>query len=92
MPIYDLLILYKKYYLNFDFSELFNYYESRYPLTTEERKILFVLMALPDKLDMSSDEYNLCIKCRKFFDYLYKTEKLITEYKSIKEQTINDNN
>ena len=35
MPIYDLLTLYKKYYLDFDFYELFNYYESRYPLTNE---------------------------------------------------------
>lgn len=83
MPIYDLLILYKKYYLDFDFFELFNYYESRYPLTEEERELLFVLMAMPTKLEFEDNEYDLCIKCRKFFDYIYKTEKLITEYKNI---------
>ncbi len=89
MPIYDLLILYKKYYLDFDFYELFNYYESRYPLTNEERKILFVLMALPDKLELEEDEYKNSIKCSKFFDYIYKTEELITNYKSIKNENIN---
>ena len=91
MPIYDLLTLYKKYYLEFDFYELFNYYESRYPLTDEERKMLFILMSIPEKLVLDSSEYKNSIKCRKFFDYIYKTEELINEYKSIKDKTINEN-
>lgn len=91
MPIYDLLTLYKKYYLEFDFYELFNYYESRYPLTNEERKMLFILMSIPEKLVLDSSEYKNSIKCRKFFDYIYKTEELINEYKSIKYKTINEN-
>ena len=91
MPIYDLLTLYKKYYLDFDFYELFNYYEYRYPLTNEERKMLFILMSIPEKLVLDSSEYKNSIKCRKFFDYIYKTEDLINEYKSIKDKTINEN-
>lgn len=91
MPIYDLLTLYKKYYLDFDFYELFNYYESRYPLTNEERKMLFILMSIPEKLVLDSNEYKNSIKCRKFFDYIYKTKDLINEYKSIKDKTINEN-
>ena len=91
MPIYDLLTLYKRYYLEFDFYELFNYYESRYPLTNEERKMLFILMSIPEKLVLDSSEYKNSIKCRKFFDYIYKTEELINEYKSIKDKTINEN-
>lgn len=91
MPIYDLLTLYKKYYLDFDFYELFNYYESRYPLTNEERKMLFILMSIPEKLVLDSSEYKNSIKCRKIFDYIYKTKDLINEYKSIKDKTINEN-
>lgn len=91
MPIYDLLTLYKKYYLDFDFYELFNYYESRYPLTNEERKMLLILMSIPEKLVLDSSEYKNSIKCRKFFDYIYKTKDLINEYKSIKDKTINEN-
>lgn len=90
MPIYDLLILYKKYYLEFDFYELFNYYESRYPLALEERKILFILMSIPDKIEFQDNEYKNSIKCRKLFDYIYKTEELIKMYKSIKPETINN--
>lgn len=91
MPIYDLLILYKKYYLDFDFYELFNYYESRYPLTNEERKILFILISIPEKLQLEDNEYKNSIKCRKFFDYIYKTEELINMYKNINYKTINEN-
>lgn len=90
MPIYDLLILYKKYYLNFDFYELFNYYESRYPLTLEEKKLLFILISLPEKLELEDSEYKNSIKCRKFFDYIYKTEELIKMYKNINPETINN--
>ena len=90
MPIYDLLILYKKYYLDFDFYELFNYYESRYPLTIEERKLLFIFMAIPDKIELEDNEYKNSIKCRKLIDYIYKTEELIKMYKSIKSETINN--
>ena len=90
MPIYDLLILYKKYYLNFDFYELFNYYESRYPLTLEEKKLLFILISLPEKLELENNEYKNSIKCRKFFDYIYKTEELIKMYKNINSETINN--
>ena len=91
MPIYDLLILYKKYYLNFDFYELFRYYESRYPLTLEERKLLFILISIPEKLELNDTEYKNSIKCRNFFDYIYKTEELIKMYKNINTETINEN-
>lgn len=86
MPIYDLIILYKKYYLNFDFYELFNYYESRFPLLAEERKMLFIMIALPNKLEFGDDEYKNSINTRKFLDYMYKTSELITEYKDIKKE------
>ena len=31
--------------------------------------------------EFNDTEYNLCKNARKLFDYLYKTEKLVTEYK-----------
>ena len=45
-PIYDLYNLYLNHYLDFDFSELFLNYESKYPLLKEERILLFSLMIL----------------------------------------------
>lgn len=78
MPIYDLLCFYKNHYLELDFVELFTLYESRYPLLDEEKVLLFVLIALPSRIDFIEDEYNMCIKCSHFFDYLYKSERLIS--------------
>ena len=53
--------------------------------------MLFILMSIPEKLVLDSSEYKNSIKCRKFFDYIYKTKDLINEYKSIKDKTINEN-
>ena len=86
MPIIDLYVFYRKHYLNFDFYELFKYYESRYPLLKEERLLLFIYLSIPDKIELDSNEYNLCKRISRFLDYLYKTEKLVTEY-DIKETT-----
>ena len=80
MPIYDLLCFYKNHYLDFDFIELFHIYESRYTLLEEEKILLFVLIALPEKIEFNDNEYNLCIKNSHFFDYLVKSEKLIFSY------------
>ena len=80
-PIYDLYNLYLNHYLDFDFNELFINYESKYPLLNEERILLFSLLTIPWKFEFNETEYNLCKNARKLFDYLYKTEKLVTEYK-----------
>lgn len=80
MPIYDLIGLYKKHYLEFDFYELFKLYENKYPLLEEERKLLFILLSLPDKIEFNGNEYDMCVKIGSFIDYLYKTDKLIEEY------------
>ena len=45
-PIYDLLSFYKNHYLDFDFDDLFHFYESGYPLKEDERLLLFTYMAI----------------------------------------------
>lgn len=79
-PIYDLLSFYKNHYLEFDFSDLFHYYESGYPLKNEERLLLFIYMAIPSKIEVDSSEYEMCIKINKKIEYLYKTSNLIMNY------------
>ena len=81
-PIYDLLSFYKNHYLDFDFDDLFHFYESGYPLKEDERLLLFTYMAIPYKIEIISDEYEMCIKINKMIDYLYKTSNLIMNYHS----------
>ncbi len=56
MPIYDILSLYKNHFLDFEFMDILKFYESKYPLLMEERILLFILMALPSEIDISSSE------------------------------------
>lgn len=81
-PIYDLLSFYKNHYLDFDFDDLFHFYESGYPLKKDERLLLFTYMAIPYKIEIISDEYEMCIKINKMIEYLYKTSNLIMNYHS----------
>lgn len=80
MPIYDLINLYKQYYKDLDFVELLRKYESSYPMLVEERELFFVLISMPDKLDFSDREYDMCNRVKRFYDYLFTSEKLIIDY------------
>ena len=79
-PIYDLLNLYKQYYNELDFYELLKNYEKYYPLLPEEKKLLFVLISIPQKLELNDKEYNLCKKINNFYNYLSTSDKLIGDY------------
>lgn len=79
-PIFDLYKLYKRQANEFDFVDILNRYEKNYPLLEEERKLFFILIALPDRLEMDESEYELTKRTSKLIEYLYKTEKLISPY------------
>lgn len=81
-PIYDLCGFYKKYYNKFDFSEIFNIYESRYPLNDNERKLFFILISIPDKLNFVNNEYENSKIVNELLLYIYKTDKFISKYYS----------
>lgn len=81
-PIYDLLSFYRSHYLEFNFVDLFCFYEGSYPLKEEERLLLFTYMAIPSKIEVLNDEYKMCIKINKMIDYLYKTSNLIMNYQN----------
>ena len=80
IPIYDLINLYKKYYKDLDFFELIRKYEMNYPMLPEEKELFFVLISIPEKLDFRDNEFNMCRKIQKFYDYLLTSEKLIIDY------------
>lgn len=80
MPIYDLYYFYQKHYHELAFYELFKAYESKYPLLEEERKLLFILLALPSKAAFNNNQFLNCQTVSKRLEYIYKTEKLILDY------------
>ena len=79
-PFFDLYKLYRKHGIEFDFISLLKRYEQTYPLQSYERKILFILIAMPSKIEFTGNCYQDCKIIGKEFDLLYKTEVLISPY------------
>ncbi len=77
IPIYDFCNFYKKYALDFEFFDLLKEYENRYPLLADEKKLLFILINIPERMIFTNDEFENCKKAKNIVDYIYKTEKLI---------------
>lgn len=80
LPIFDIYKLYKKHGLDYDFESILRHYEKSYPLLEEERKLLFILMSLPDKIEWNTSEYEMCKKVSRQIDFLYKTEMILSPY------------
>lgn len=81
-PIYDLYNFYKKEYKNIDFEYLLDLYEKRYPLSDDERRLLFILISIPEKVSFQNDEFVSVRNVNDVLDYVYKTEKIISKYYS----------
>lgn len=83
IPIFDLYKLYNKHYLDFDFYEVLRKYESMYPLKRDERNLLFILINLPNKIEFEKSNYDMCKIISKELDKLYKSYKIVNEYKKV---------
>lgn len=82
IPVFDIYKLYLKHGLEFDFSELLKRYEKNYPLHEDERKLLFMLILMPKKIELDKTEYENTKEAAKIIDLLYKTQILISPYYS----------
>ncbi len=79
IPIYDLYDFYMKYSFYFDFRELLNFYESKYPLLKEEKLLLYVLISIPKIMIFTNNELNNCRCAKDIIDLIYKSEILISK-------------
>jgi hypothetical protein len=86
IPVFDFYKLYKKHGLDYDFYELLSHYEKKYPLKEEERKLLFILMSLPEKFTDEKTEYQRCKMISKKIDFVFKSETVILPYNSEKRE------
>lgn len=77
LPIYDFVDFYNRYALDFDFSDLLIEYERIFPLLPEEKKLMFILISIPNRIDFNIDEYQMVKMVRLLLDKIYKTEDLL---------------
>ena len=81
-PVIDLVKLYKNEYLNINFTEVLERYMYKFPLLEYEKKLLFILIALPPELKKGDSELLQCKINSQVIDYVFKTEDLIRPYYS----------
>ena len=82
-PVLDIVKLYKSIYLNMDFSEALKIYLDNFTLTDSEKKLLFIMLVMPEELNLINNELKNVSIVRKYLDYIYKTENLIKPYYTI---------
>lgn len=78
IPIFDLYKLYQNHALEFDFESLIKIYEENYPLTKDEKELFYILISMPDIIELKGKEYIKCKNISKIIDKIYKTEQLIS--------------
>lgn len=76
-PVIDIVKLYKKIYLLMDFTEPLKIYLNEFELLDKEKKLLYIMLVMPDELILGSDEVKNVYNVRKYLDYIFKTENLI---------------
>lgn len=81
-PVLDIVKLYKKVYLNMNFSEPLKIYMKKFELTNIEKKLLFIMLVMPDEINLTDNELKNVSIVRKYLDYIFKTENLIKPYYS----------
>lgn len=81
-PVIDIVKLYKSIYLDMDFSESLRIYLEKFPLNDSEKKLLFIMLVMPDEINLAGDELKNVYNVRKYLDYIFKTENLIKSYYS----------
>ena len=84
IPIYDFYNFYRNHYLDLDFNDLFDEYNTNYPLLDEEKQLLLILLSIPPKIEFLDNELESCKTIRKQLDYIYKTEELVKEFYNLK--------
>ncbi len=79
MPIYDFINIYKKKYDKYDFNELYKEYQMLFPLLEEEKKLMFIILFIPDKITISKSELKNTLEISRLCNYLVTTDKLFME-------------
>lgn len=85
-PVMDLYHLYTCEYFDISFDVLLNRYFEKVRLTDDEKKLLFILISIPKKIEFDNNEFKSTQMVREVLDYLFVTESLVRPYYSIEEE------
>lgn len=79
-PVMDLVVFYHNEYFRVNFDVLLSRYFEKVQFSKDEKKLFFLLISLPQKIDFLEDELKSCQKVREVIDYVFVTENLVRPY------------
>ncbi len=79
IPIYDLYHFFNNNYNDIDFKDYYKEYINIYPLTKDEKYLLFSIISIPDKVILDNDEYENCLRINKMYIKLGKANHIILD-------------
>lgn len=85
-PVLDFVSLYKKEFEQCNFEYVLQKYLNLFPLLEYEKKLLFILIALPPKINEYKTEFENTKEVSQVMDYIFKTESLIRPYYASEEE------
>lgn len=91
LPIYDFIKLYKKNYNKYDFIALLKEYEKKFPLLDEEKKLMYVILFIPEKIVFKESEFDSTLEVGRLCNYLFTTDKLFMENETKNTEKQNNN-
>lgn len=88
LVIYDFINFYNNEYKELEMSSILELYQSKYPLSKTELKLLLSLLAIPPKLEFNKSNYENTVNTKYLIIYVEKTKDIILKYNK-KEQHSN---
>ncbi len=85
-PIMDLVKFYQNEYFTIHFDVVFSRYLEKVSLTEDEKKLFFILISIPKKLEFTKEEFKDCKMVRESLDYIFITEELVRPYYAVQEK------
>ena len=79
-PVIDLINIYHHDFNKYDYSSFLNTYLTGFELTKEEKRLLFIMLSIPDINYLTDNEMDNTINISKLIDYINETEKIIKPY------------
>ena len=82
----DLVTFYRNNYFDLQFDVVVKRYFDKVGLSEDEKKLFFVLISMPKKIEISKTEFETCKNVREALDYLFITEELVRPYYTVEQK------
>ena len=85
-PVVDLVTFYRNNYFDIHFDVVLKRYFEKTGLSADEKKLFFLIISIPKKIEFSNTEFHSVKNVREALDYLFITEELVRPYYAVEQK------